>query len=86
MKTVKLTSKRRATLPAELCDELGVGPGNELALERRSIDGESVWVLRARRPDWSWLGAARKYAHGKAHDWEAVEESIERGMAGDRRS
>jgi bifunctional DNA-binding transcriptional regulator/antitoxin component of YhaV-PrlF toxin-antitoxin module len=86
VKTVRLTSKRQATLPAELCDELGVGPGDEIALERRTVEGESVWILRARKPDWSWLGAAKKYAVRHTHDWEAVEESIARGMAGDRRS
>lgn len=85
MKTLKLTTKRQATLPVEVCEELGVGPGDEIALERRTIDGVSVWVLHARKPDWSWLGVARKYARGRTHEWDAVEESIGRGMAGDRR-
>jgi bifunctional DNA-binding transcriptional regulator/antitoxin component of YhaV-PrlF toxin-antitoxin module len=80
-----LTAKRQATLPAALCEELGVGPGDTLALERREIDGETVWVLRAPKPDWSWLGAARQYAQGKSDDWHEIEQSIARGWAGDDR-
>jgi bifunctional DNA-binding transcriptional regulator/antitoxin component of YhaV-PrlF toxin-antitoxin module len=80
-----LTSKRQATLPAALCEELGVGPGDSLTLERREIDGEPVWVLRASKPDWSWLGAARAYARGRSNDWSDVERSIARGWAGEDR-
>jgi bifunctional DNA-binding transcriptional regulator/antitoxin component of YhaV-PrlF toxin-antitoxin module len=82
---VKLTSKRQATLPAQLCDDLGVEPGDRLRVERRIVDGEPVWVLSARLPDWSWFGAAKAYGREKSHRWEAVEESIARGWArGDR--
>jgi bifunctional DNA-binding transcriptional regulator/antitoxin component of YhaV-PrlF toxin-antitoxin module len=37
-----LTAKRQATLPAALCEELGVGPGDALDVERRVVDGETV--------------------------------------------
>ncbi len=30
IKTVRLTSKRQATLPLQLCEELGVKPGDEI--------------------------------------------------------
>ncbi len=82
MRTIRIRSKRRATLPKQLCEELGVGPGDELDLERRTVDGEAVWVIRAVRPDWSWVGAARSYAAGKSHDWEEIEDSVARGLAG----
>jgi bifunctional DNA-binding transcriptional regulator/antitoxin component of YhaV-PrlF toxin-antitoxin module len=85
MKLITITSKRQATLPAELCDDLGVGPGDKLELERRTVAGEPLWVLRARKPDWSWFGAAKRYAKGRPHGWEAIEQSISKGMAGDRR-
>lgn len=85
MKLMTITSKRQATLPAELCDDLGVGPGDKLALERRTVAGQCVWIVRARKPDWSWLGAARRYAKNRSHDLDAIEESVARGLAGDRR-
>jgi bifunctional DNA-binding transcriptional regulator/antitoxin component of YhaV-PrlF toxin-antitoxin module len=84
-RTLRLTAKRQATLPAALCEELGVGPGDTLMLERREIDGEAVWVLRAPKPDWSWAGSLREYVVGKSHDWAEIERSIERGWAGDER-
>lgn len=80
-----LTAKRQATLPVALCEELGVGPGDTLTLERREVDGEPVWVVLAPKPDWSWAGALRPYAEGKCHDWDSIERSIEKGLAGDHR-
>lgn len=67
----------------ELCKELGVGPGDRLEVERRTIEGETVWVLRAPKPDWSWFGALRSYGEGKSHDLDAIEASIIRGFDGD---
>ena len=80
-----ITAKRQATLPAALCEELGVGPGDTLTVERRELNGEPVWILRAPKPDWSWAGALRRYAEGKPHDWRSIERSIEKGWAGDDR-
>ena len=60
-------------------------PGSRVSLERRVIDGETVWVLRSLKPDWSWIGAARRYAKGKSHRWTDVKRSIARGWAGDTR-
>jgi len=83
MASLKITTKRQATLPAALCDELGVKPGDRIEAKRRIVGGETVWVLRGPKPDWSWFGAARKYAKGKSHRWEDVQRSIDRGW-GDR--
>lgn len=80
-KSVKLTTKRQATLPVQLCEELGVGPGDRLLLERRVLDGEAVWLLRRPEPDWSWAGSLKRYGRGRSHDWAAIERSIERGRA-----
>ena len=77
-----ITSTRQATLPAALCEEIGLRPGSRVALQRRVLDGETVWVLRSRKPDWSWIGAARRYAKGKSHRWADVKRSIARGWAG----
>ena len=47
MAKITLTAKRQATLPKALCEELGVGPGDKLELERRSVRGEVVWARYA---------------------------------------
>jgi bifunctional DNA-binding transcriptional regulator/antitoxin component of YhaV-PrlF toxin-antitoxin module len=82
---LRITAKRQATLPAALCEELGIEPGDTLTLERRELDGEPVWVVRAPKPDWSWAGALRPYAEGRSHDWRRIERSMEKGWAGDDR-
>lgn len=80
MSTIRITAKRQATFPKALCEEMGVGPGDVLRLERLTVGDETVWVLRPDRPDWSWLGAAQPWAAGKDHDWEAVDSSIRRAL------
>ena len=79
MADLTITSKRQATLPVDLCDELGVRPGDRLRVERRRVGGEHVWVIRGKKPDWSWFGAARRYAKKKSHRSSEIERSIERG-------
>jgi len=77
MYTITLTSKRQATLPAVLCEQLGVHPGDTITLERREGNGETLWILHGKKKvDWSWAGAGHKYAQGKSHDWEDIERSI----------
>ena len=81
MPTIKLTSKRQATLPKALCDELNVGPGDSLIAERSSIDGKDVWVLRPANqelPD--WIGSLQKYAADKSHDMTSIRRSIEQAQ------
>ncbi|MGH3639612.1 MAG: AbrB/MazE/SpoVT family DNA-binding domain-containing protein [Mycobacterium sp.] len=85
MVKIAITSKRQATLPAALCEELGVGPGDALDVERRVVDGETVWVLRGMKLDWSWIGMGRRYAKGRSHKLSDVKRSIEWGWSrGDR--
>ncbi len=85
MASLTVTAKRQATLPAALCDEMGIKPGDKINAERRVVKGETVWVLRSRKPDWSWFGSAKKYGEGKRHQWKSVQRSIQRGRAaGDR--
>ena len=72
--------------PTALCRELGLKPGSRVTLERRTLDGEAVWVIRGPAPDWSWVGAARHYATGKSNRWTDVKRSIARGWAGGPRS
>ena len=86
MKTLKLTSKRQATFPAALCDELGVHPGDELQLERRILNGEAAWVIQAKKtPGMPWFGALRGYAAGKPHDMQSIRVAVGCGV-GNRKS
>ena len=82
--TVKLTSKRQATFPVQLCQDLGVTAGDDLILERKKIGGEIVWLLRPRKKTESkWFGALQKYAAGKDHDMESIRSSIGKIIGGE---
>jgi len=82
-KTIKLTSKRQATFPVDLCESLGIGPGDELVLTPRVEDGEQVWMLRKNStPERDWLGSLNQFArHVSDHSIESIRESIARGRA-----
>ena len=83
MSIIRITSKRQATLPKALCDEMGVQPGDSLSVERTCVDDQDAWVIRpvesARRP--AWVGSLKPYAVGKAHDMESIRRSIQEGRA-----
>jgi len=79
MATIKLTSKRQATLPRAVCEEMNLKPGDALEIERKDIDGERMWVLRPQqRPETPWFGSLRRYAQGKPHGMAAIRKSIAR--------
>ena len=79
VKTLKLTSKRQATFPVALCEELGVHPGDELKLERQILNGEATWVIQAKKkPGMPWFGALRDYATGRSHDMPSIRTTIGR--------
>lgn len=86
MRIVMITAKRQATLPAALCKELGLAPGTKVAVERRLVGKEAVWVLKGPGPDWSWVGSLRRYAKGKSHRLSDIRRGIARGWAGDHRA
>ena len=52
---VKITSKRQITLPTQVLDALGLGPGDQFELEESS----NSFILRPRRIDLSRLGGLR---------------------------
>jgi len=82
VRTIRLTSKRQATLPRALCDELHLAPGDAILVDARVVDGERVWVLRpAAAPRTEWFGSLKKYAEGKSHDMTAVRKSIQKARA-----
>ncbi len=75
--TVKLTSKRQATLPVQVCRELGLKPGDELVLEKKQVADDVFWTLRPKTRSFShWFGRLRGYASDKSHDMKDVRASI----------
>jgi bifunctional DNA-binding transcriptional regulator/antitoxin component of YhaV-PrlF toxin-antitoxin module len=79
--TIKLTSKRQATFPVQLCRELGIQPGDELVLERKELEEGPVWILTSQQQhSQTWFGRLSKYASGKSHDMEDIRTSIGSGL------
>jgi bifunctional DNA-binding transcriptional regulator/antitoxin component of YhaV-PrlF toxin-antitoxin module len=84
--TIKLTSKRQVTFPAEVCESLGVGAGDRLVLTSMMVKGRTVWMIEPPQPDDSaWFGALHKYARGRSHDMAAIRASIAAGRRRERK-
>lgn len=74
---IRITSKRQATLPAQLCKDMDIKPGDDLILERHFMNGSLVWVLRSPQVgSCPWYGKLKAYAAGKSHDIESIRQSI----------
>lgn len=73
--TIKLTSKRQATFPAQLCRDLGVEAGDKLILERKQIGKKIEWVIIPQKKN-RWFASLNQYAKGKKHDMESIRASI----------
>lgn len=86
MHVVTITAKRQATLPVALCKELGLAPGAKVAVKRRRVGKEIVWVLEGPGPDWSWVGSLHRYATGRSHRLGDIRRSIARGWASGHRA
>ena len=79
MTLIRLTAKRQATLPRQLCEELRVRPGDALVVDARVVGGERVWVLKpAAAVDAPWFARLKRYARGKRHDLASVRKSVEK--------
>jgi len=73
MTVIKLASKRQATLPKALCEEMRLEPGDAIAVDARVVDGHRVWVMEpAANVRTEWFGALNAYARGKTHDLDAI--------------
>jgi bifunctional DNA-binding transcriptional regulator/antitoxin component of YhaV-PrlF toxin-antitoxin module len=70
MAFIKLTAKRQATFPVEVCRQLGIAPGDTLLLEAVRHGKETVWILKPTgqyRP--KWLGRLKSYAKNAPAPW-----------------
>ncbi|MBF0199100.1 MAG: AbrB/MazE/SpoVT family DNA-binding domain-containing protein [Planctomycetes bacterium] len=76
MATIKITSKRQATFPSELCGDLGIEPGDQVILEPLEIEGRKVWTIHRVEEDDEWFGSLSKYASSKSHDMDDIRTSI----------
>ncbi len=77
MTLIRLTTKRQATLPKRLCQEMSLRPGDSLVVDEKVIDGRRVWLLSpADRIETPWVGCLKRYGKSKAHDTTAIRESI----------
>ena len=85
MALIRLTAKRQATLPRQLCEELRVRPGDALLVDARVVDGERVWLLKpAVDAGVPWFARLKRYAKGKRHDLASVRSSIEKARRNGR--
>jgi len=80
MAAIRVTTKRQATLPKALCDDLRLKPGDTIVLESREIDGEKVWLMKAQSdaPP-TWYASLRRYAAGRPMDMASVRNSVAKG-------
>jgi AbrB family looped-hinge helix DNA binding protein len=77
MLKIKISSKRQATFPKQVCQSLGIQPGDTLMLDRKVEGDGEVWLLRTTKQlERPWLGSLQAYASGKPHDMESVRASI----------
>ena len=80
MPAITLTSKRQATFPRQVCDDLNLLPGDVIELEPAELAGERVWVLRPQKPPQRpWLGCLAAKTAVTDHSLESVRASIAAG-------
>ena len=79
--TIRLTSKRQATFPVQLCRELGVDAGDDLILERKKIGNEFAWILKPKKNiESKWFASLHKYAEDKDNSMESIRASIGKSL------
>ena len=82
MTTIKMTAKRQATFPSDVCDALGVKPGDLIGLEEQTQQGERVWVLKpVRAKSRPWLFSLAKYAKNAEQPWTRERDGDETGRS-----
>lgn len=78
MTRIRLTSKRQATLPRALCEEMRLRAGDSIVVDARVVGGERVWLLKpATRIETPWFARLKRYARHKKHDLASIRKSVE---------
>ncbi len=81
---IMMTTKRQATFPRQLCEEMRLKPGNAIQVEAAMLNGRRVWVLHTppEPPRMDWVGSLRRSAgDSKPLSMESVRAKIVEGMA-----
>jgi bifunctional DNA-binding transcriptional regulator/antitoxin component of YhaV-PrlF toxin-antitoxin module len=87
MATIKLTAKRQATLPVEVCNELGITSGDALELVPLRHNNQKVWVIKpVVKPKSPWIGSLSKYAAKARKPWTREDQGELAGRAMARES
>jgi bifunctional DNA-binding transcriptional regulator/antitoxin component of YhaV-PrlF toxin-antitoxin module len=82
MATIKLTAKRQATLPVEVCKDLGVTSGDSLELLPLRHKNQMVWALKpVAKFKSQWIGSLSKYAGKVKRPWSREEQGDLTGRA-----
>ncbi|HRJ71138.1 MAG TPA: AbrB/MazE/SpoVT family DNA-binding domain-containing protein [Terrimicrobiaceae bacterium] len=82
MATIKLTAKRQATLPVEVCKALGITRGDSLELLPLLYKNEKVWALKpVVKAKSSWVGSLSRYAAQAKRPWTREEHGDLTGRA-----
>lgn len=82
MPAIKLTAKRQATFPVEVCKDLGVTSGDTLELHPLRYNNQNLWVLKpAPKVKSSWIGSLSKYAPKSGKPWSRAEHGDLAGRA-----
>lgn len=82
MATIKLTSKRQATLPVAVCKDLGVTSGDSLELLPLRHKNEIVWALKpVAKVKSRWIGSLSQYAGKSKRPWSREEHGDLTGRA-----
>ncbi|MHC4886939.1 MAG: AbrB/MazE/SpoVT family DNA-binding domain-containing protein [Planctomycetota bacterium] len=81
MSVVKVSARRQAVLPKQLCEEMQIGAGDSIEVEPITHGGETLWAIRPLPTrDLSAVGSLKKYARKRQAGAEAVRESIVKRM------
>ncbi len=82
MATIKLTTKRQATLPVEVCKALGITSGDSLELLPLLYKNEKIWALKPLlKTKSSWIGSLKRYAGKAKRPWTREEHGDLAGRA-----
>ena len=82
MPTIKLTAKRQATFPSQLCEDMGIRPGDQIQLIPSKRKGKRVWTMKpVRKETSSYLGILRKYVKKGTRPWSREHDGDATGAA-----
>jgi len=81
MSRITLDENGSAILPATLCKEMGLRPGDEIDVEARVIDGGRAWLLRRSEPDFSWIGSLKNHIKNHDHEPSDTDLIVEKAIA-----